>query len=158
MDYAAATPANSPNSWDQFWYGNVWSVPNVAYRGLIVRTTPSSAKVTMTTIPDGTTNTLLVSEKQLNPANYFTGDWHDDQGWIDSWDPDTIRYTGFDPLPDNRYTQSSWQGYRFGGAHPGGLNAMLGDGSVRFIAYGVNLTTFNALGCRDDNIPIPSNY
>src|SRR5438270_9623579 len=28
----SATPADSPNSWDQFWYGNTWGVPTNAPR------------------------------------------------------------------------------------------------------------------------------
>src|SRR5262249_20658382 len=40
MDYCAMTPADSPNSWDQFWYGQIWSDPTTAsnYRGVIGRT------------------------------------------------------------------------------------------------------------------------
>jgi len=159
MDYAAATPANSPNSWDQFWYGDVWGdgwMP-YTYHGVIVRGGPRTSdgkwyggKVTMTSISDGTSSTLVISEKQLNPGAYFTGDWHDDAGWGDGWDPDVIRYTGFQPNPDNMYNnQGGWEGYRFGSAHPTGIQGLMGDGSVRVINYGINLTTFNALGTRD---------
>jgi len=152
MDYASATPADSPNSWDQFWYGNTWGVPNVAYRGLIVRNTPSSSKVTMASVTaaDGLSNTLLVSEKQLNPANYANGDWHDDQGWIDSWDPDTIRYTGFTPASDKQYGSLGWEGYRFGSTHPNGMVALFGDGACRFLTYTIDPVTFNRLGDRMD--------
>ena len=38
MDYASATPGDGPNTWDQFWYGNIWWFPgNVTYNGMIVR-------------------------------------------------------------------------------------------------------------------------
>lgn len=149
MDYAAATPADAPNSWDQFWYGNTWGVPTgVVYRGMIVRKGTSSGKVTLANIPDGTSNTLLVSEKQLNPANYAAGDWHDDCGWIDGWDPDTMRYTGFQPAPDRSYGPNG--GYVFGSTHPSGIQALMGDGSVRTIPYSINLTVFNYLGNRMD--------
>jgi hypothetical protein len=135
MDYASATPADSPNSWDQFWYGQIWSVPTTAvYKGLIVRKNTSSGRPTLMTVPDGTTNTLMISEKQLNPQQYDSGDWHDDQGWIDGWDPDVVRYTGFQPNPDTRTTSRGLEGYRrFGplGRHPG----RHGDGSVRMISY-----------------------
>jgi len=159
MDYASATPAASPNSWDQFWYGDVWGDGwmSQAYHGVIVRggirygtNTWYGGKVTMPTISDGTSNTMMISEKQLNPNNYLSGDWHDDAGWGDGWDPDVIRYTGFQPNPDRSYNnQGGWEGYRFGSAHPTGINALMADGSVRIISYSVSLTTFNALGTRD---------
>ncbi|MBX3420525.1 MAG: DUF1559 domain-containing protein [Pirellulaceae bacterium] len=159
MDYAAATPANAPNSWDQYWYGDVWGMdwlPN-RYRGAIARGGVDvdgqwkGTKVKIGDITDGTTNTLLISEKQLHPQRYDTGDWHDDAGWADGWDPDVIRYTGFAPLADRQYErQAGWEGYRFGSAHSTGINALLADGSVRQIAYTIDLTTFNRLGLRDD--------
>jgi len=157
MDYASATPANSPNSWDQFWYGDIWGDGWIGsrYRGIIVRGAQRGgvwvgSKTTMAGITDGTSNTLLVGEKQLHPGRYFTGDWHDDAGWGDGWDPDVIRYTGFQPNHDARYdNQGGWEGYRFGASHPVGINALMGDGSVRTIAYDINPTTFNALGTRD---------
>ena len=155
-------PATSPNSWDQFWQNDVWGLSWVGspYNGVIARggLDPSTAKwlgnkVTMVGITDGTANTLLISEKQLNPQNYFTGDWHDDAGWGDGWDPDVIRYTGFQPNPDSKYNnQGGWEGYRFGSVHIGGMNALYADGSVRSIRYSVDLKVFNAIGGRYEGI------
>ncbi len=158
MDYAAATPGDAPNSWDQFWYGDTWGTGymNATYNGMIVRKYSGGGTATgcpLATCPDGLSNTLLVSEKQLNPAAYYTGDWHDDQGWIDGWDPDTVRYTGFTPHSDKDYNQpvnGGWEGYRFGSAHPAGMNGLFGDGSVRFIKYSVEANLFNILGNRQD--------
>jgi prepilin-type processing-associated H-X9-DG protein len=163
MDYAAATPANSPGSWDQFWYGNIWTYPDnvpayqnwaasAPYQGAIVRYKTAGGEPRLNTIYDGTSNTIVISEKQLNPRNYFNGDWHDDQGWIDGWDPDIIRYTGFPPSPDREYLTKwpDWEGHRFGSAHPNGINALMADGSVRLIPYSINANTFNCLGHRSD--------
>lgn len=152
MCYAAATPADAPNSWDQFWYDNIWGIPTGAnYRGIIARKlTPQGPRITMTAITDGTSNTLLVGEKQLSPARYRNGDWHDDCGWADGWDPDIMRYTGFVPEADSRFGTTGWEGYRFGGAHTGGMNSLMGDGSVRFISFTINPITFNFLGNRMD--------
>jgi prepilin-type processing-associated H-X9-DG protein len=159
MCYASATPANAPNSWDQFWYDNVWGIPAGAnYRGIIARKlTTQGPRVTMTSITDGTTNTLLIAEKQLNPNNYVFGDWHDDCGWADGWDPDIIRYTGFTPSSDSNYGRVGWEGYRFGSAHTGGMNGLMGDGSVRFISFNIDAVTFNFLGDRQDGRPL-SNF
>ncbi|MCA9205692.1 MAG: DUF1559 domain-containing protein [Planctomycetales bacterium] len=38
--------------------------------------------------------------------------------------------------------------------HPGGVNALLGDGSVRFVTSTVNLLTFQRLGNRQDGQPL----
>ena len=38
--------------------------------------------------------------------------------------------------------------------HPGGVNAGLGDGSVRFISETINLTTLHHLGNRRDGVPL----
>lgn len=150
MDYASATPADSVNSWDQFWYGNTWGIPTASrYRGVIVRTGTAGAPSTMANITDGTSNTLAVSEKWLDKRNYATGDWHDDQGWIDGWDPDVVRYTGFPPRKDS-VSPGSWDGYQFGSAHPAGIMAMMADGSVRMLAFTVDPTVFNNLGNRED--------
>ncbi|MCX7664280.1 MAG: DUF1559 domain-containing protein [Gemmataceae bacterium] len=152
MDYASATPADAPNTWDQFWYGNIWGLPTTSnYRGIITRAGTPSAGSTMASITDGTSNTLLISEKSLNPNNYLSGDWHDDAGWSDGWDPDIIRYTGFLPVPDKRYF-SGWEGYRFGSAHANGINALMGDGSVRGIRFSIDAVTFNAIGGKNDGI------
>ena len=80
MDYASATPADNPGTWDQFWYGDTWGMSwvNQNYRGVIVRGGYDSAgkwqgsQATMGGISDGTSNTLMVGEKQLNPALYAT--------------------------------------------------------------------------------------
>ena len=150
MDYASATPADSAGSWDQFWYGNTWAVPtNVTYNGMIVRKGTSGATTTglpFSATTDGLANTMMVSEKRLNPKLYQAGDWDDDQGWIDGWDPDVVRYTGYQPARDD----SSKSGYEFGSAHVAGVNALFGDGSVRMIRYSVDAALFNNLGHRAD--------
>ena len=41
--------------------------------------------------------------------------------------------------------------------HSGGVNAGLGDGSVRFISNGVNLNVYTALGSRNGR-EVPGDY
>lgn len=148
MDYASATPANAPNSWDQYWYGNTWGVPTDAtYWGCITRTGTKNSPVGFNAVVDGTSHTLLVSEKRLNKANYGIGDWHDDRGWTDGWDPDVVRYTGFQPQID---PQTGVSGYEFGSAHPGGIVALMCDGAVKNIRYGIDLKIFNNIGHREN--------
>jgi prepilin-type N-terminal cleavage/methylation domain-containing protein/prepilin-type processing-associated H-X9-DG protein len=158
MDYAAATPGDGPNTWDQYWYGNTWTLPPWPgtppnYRGCIVRRTmPNTTGIVVTQVTNGngTANTVLVSEKRLNVNNYQTGDWHDDQGWIDGWDPDVVRYGALQPAKDS----ASVSGYEFGSAHDTGMNVCFADASVRFINYNVNLAVFNAACNRLNTTPL----
>jgi hypothetical protein len=152
--------------------------PNMQFLGVIVRTNwvidPNATSpdrqtppypyavpgleppVTIQRITDGTTNTFMISEKRLHPSNYLTGDWHDDRGWSDGWDPDTVRSTMF-PVRQDVDNDASLPGdtlrrygYCFGSAHSTGVNAVFADASVHGIAYDVDQTTFNRLGRRED--------
>ena len=173
MDYATAQPAGTrpngdiPNFGDtwSYWRGSTWSVPsNQKYNGIVVRTdwdknknapTGSTRPVSPGKVEDGLSKTLVVGEKRLRPSRYVTGDWHDDRGWTDGWDPDTVRSTNF---PFGRDTdQSSGAhmgdgplGYHFGSAHQSGMNAGYGDGSGHVINYDIDPLLFNSLGDRRD--------
>jgi len=165
-DYAASTPGDSVGSWDQFWYGHDPTVPNASqgpYRGLLVRSGYGRCS-TFANITDGASNVMAIGEKMLRVAAYLSGDWHDDRGWADGWDPDIVRYTAFRPYPDQEVVDANPQntapdganvGYHFGSAHPAGMNSVFGDGSVRLIAFNIDATVFNNLGHRGDGNPIP---
>lgn len=156
-DYAAATPANAPNAWDQYWYGQISTIPTTStYYGVIARGMCLPRAVTMTAILDGTSNTMLASEKWVARSSYDTGDWHDDCGWADGWDPDAVRSTGLVPTSDSNLNPSG-AGYNFGSAHPSGINAVMADGSVRSIRYQVDPRLFNNLGHRSDGEVIDLN-
>lgn len=164
-DYAGATPGDSVGSWDQFWYGQTWSVPNSSqgpYRGVIVRS-GYNRRSTFANVVDGTSNVMAIGEKMLRVAAYDAGDWHDDAGWTDGWDPDIMRYTAFRPYPDQELTAPNQGtapdgndvGFHFGSAHPAGMNSVFGDGSVKLISYNIDTTVFNNLGHRQDGNPLP---
>lgn len=164
-DYAGGTPGNSVGSWDQFWYGQTWSVPDASqgpYRGFIVRS-GYGRQSTFANITDGTSNVLALGEKMLRVANYLYGDWHDDRGWTDGWDPDIMRYTAFRPYPDQEAREPNQGvapdgndvGYHFGSAHPAGINGVFGDGSVKMISFTIDATVFNNLGDRQDGNSLP---
>jgi len=162
MDYAAACGGSTPTAWDEFWYGDVWGMSwtNYQSKGVIVRGGISTSdgkwygsKATMTSISDGTSNTLMISEKRLDSRNYYSGDWHDDAGWADGWDPDVIRTTTSNngsgvtknPAQD---APGGVAGYEFGSIHSSGIVALMADGSVRTLSYSIDPTTFNGLGTR----------
>jgi prepilin-type N-terminal cleavage/methylation domain-containing protein/prepilin-type processing-associated H-X9-DG protein len=105
------------------------------------------AKRRLGDVTDGTSNCIMVSEKALPPSRHGT-DGGDNERWNNSgWDEDNIRYH-FPPMADtdprNRALRvqgdnnsTVWRRY-FGSAHPGGLNAAFGDGSVRFAPFNVD--------------------
>src|SRR5690606_2848272 len=103
---------------------------------------------------DGSSNTMVIGEKFLQPAKYDVGEWHDDRGWSGGWDPDGLRSTACRitgdvnmPDPDNIPEVVS---YRFGGAHPSMMNAGFADGSVRSISFDIDPETLNRLAHRAD--------
>jgi prepilin-type N-terminal cleavage/methylation domain-containing protein len=181
-DYASATPAVNPNTIGygtegDLWQGDIWEVPDDRmWRGAIIRTpvrsnggnpriwsrNRSSGCFGFEGLTDGASNVLVISEKRLNSSRYFIGDWHDDRGWTDGWDPDVIRCTCVPPAKDVEVscgTPSSQcvTGYEFGSAHPAGIQGLFGDGSVKLINYTVDPVMFNRMGDRMDRRPVAFN-
>lgn len=116
-------------------------------------------EMTMARISDGTSNTMLASEKWVN-QNFYQGPAApdhilksgDDYGWADGWDYDSLRSTMFVPRSDGDMEEPSvhTENYLFGSAHPGGINTLFADGSVSTLGYDVDIETFNRLGHRED--------
>jgi prepilin-type processing-associated H-X9-DG protein len=111
-------------------------------------------KITFSRITDGASKTLVLGEKRLQPANYDVGDWHDDKGWSDGWDPDMLRSTICLFQPDGPTasdpTSVRAAGFRFGAAHSAGMNTAFADGSSQFLQYGIDQELFNRLAHRCD--------
>jgi prepilin-type N-terminal cleavage/methylation domain-containing protein len=105
-------------------------------------------------ILDGLSNTIFVGEKHLRPLE-IAGD----RSFADSDASDTnfsICGTGF-PLaqgPDQDLNNNNrfWQ---FGSYHAGVCQFLLGDGSVRPVSNGTNVTTLERLARRNDGQPVP---
>lgn len=174
-DYAGATPANildvdRPSADPWFWqgvtHGDVVAAARqlvrhrgksypVEYLGVIVRThmeTPCKPRH----ITDGLSKTMVVGEKRLFSNLYEVGDTQDDIGWTDGWDPDIMRYTGYQPGADILETEDAPQGYsyHFGSAHPSVFNVVFADGHVTSLTYEIDLVTFNAMGNRADGLVV----
>jgi len=143
-----------------FWWGDGFD-----HQGIISRTHQPGrdVKVTFPAITDGSSNTLLISEKWLRPDRYLGNDWMDDQGWCCGWDPDIVRCTGGITLKQDfiwqqnihqpKYGHDEWnQGFGFGSAHPSGVNALFGDGSCRPVPYSVDPRVWYRAGCRFDSM------
>ncbi len=109
-------------------------------------------------IRDGTSNTALVSEIRLATGNDFRGVLHYPEGplyhhnySINSLTPDEIRnsFCIDEPKVPCTGTFTSWNPRLLTmtarSYHPGGVNLLLGDGSVRFISESIALKTWHAL-------------
>jgi len=103
---------------------------------------------------DGTANTLMVGEKNLDPRalGQFQGD--DNEGYTSGWDYDTQRMTqNGTPLQDKPGVGGTG---RFGGVHPGGCQFLFADGSVKTVPWSIAPAIFAALGTRAGGEVIPN--
>lgn len=127
------------------------------YNGAIIRRSCKNS-IDLSAFVDGTSNTLLVGEKQTN-TNNFGSSGGDNEAYVNSgWDQDEIRWgaIGNNPQPDFLHPvepPTFWSG-RFGSSHDGAFNAAMVDGSVRSISYNVDAETFRRACVRNDKLPI----
>jgi prepilin-type N-terminal cleavage/methylation domain-containing protein/prepilin-type processing-associated H-X9-DG protein len=117
----------------------------------------TKSKVRFAQISDGLSNTVMVGEKYLDPKNYLNGaDAADNENLYVGFDNDNARSmnnatTGtirFPPRQDSKNQPSGLQ--IFGSAHSSGFNALLCDGSVRLITYGIDGIQYMRLGNIND--------
>jgi hypothetical protein len=122
----------------------------------IVTRTPRFGKATRTEqVIDGLSTTMMYGEKWLETDKYDTGEWHDDRGWTDGYDPDVVRSTALLGRPDDS-VENNDDAFAFGGVHTGGFNACFGDGAVHFISYDTDPIIYNRWGNRRDDQPASS--
>jgi prepilin-type N-terminal cleavage/methylation domain-containing protein/prepilin-type processing-associated H-X9-DG protein len=114
-------------------------------------------KYRVTDITDGSTNTLLVTERQSrrSPMTTWVGavtgsvnppvnPGYDDEG------PPTLCLTNLGEPADGRTPNNKLDHVEDSSSrHPTGINALFGDGSVRFIRDSINPVTWSALGTRN---------
>ncbi len=101
-------------------------------------------------IKDGSSKTAMVTEKRLR-VPYDIPQADDDRGWSDGWDIDTVRSSICTPIQDsNKNLSSSANVVAPGSAHAGGVNTVFADGSVQFIAFGMEAEAFNRMAHRAD--------
>ncbi len=118
-----------------------WRNPNSS----LSATAPVEQRRTMTDITDGTSNTVMVAEKQVHHSVLGSAGG-DNEVWNNSgWDQDHQRFGEAVPEPDDKHPTSasaSFWSVRFGGSHPGVFNAVMADGSVRSMRYTTDATNW----------------
>lgn len=132
--------------------GDSWSKPGngaMVERAVMV-------PVNLSLVTDGTANTLLIAEKQID-CHLFGKGQGDNEPYVDTgWDPDTVRMglTTEPPAPDSRYppqTETSLvTSNRFGSSHADVFLGVLVDGSVHTYQYGIDPEMFRRLCVRND--------
>ncbi|MEZ6139158.1 MAG: DUF1559 domain-containing protein [Zavarzinella sp.] len=103
-------------------------------------------------ITDGTSNTVLVGEKQMNLA-MFGQVYDDNEPFVNSgWNEDYEVYRTAVAVParDFRTPNDITSPTRFGSSHVGVLNVVMCDGSLRPIRFNIDLTTFQRMCIRND--------
>ncbi|MDX1963641.1 MAG: DUF1559 domain-containing protein [Pirellulales bacterium] len=178
MDYCAVTPgafaANGNVTFNEndYWQGDIWAPSKATkHNGIFNRKVGKASNnyedftelfnkpFKVKNVSDGLSKTLMISEKRMFVNTYDVGEWYDDQGWADGWDPDVLRSTALPPEPDlgslgNRDNRT--EGFRIGSAHVQNFNAVLADTATVGISYEIDVKVFNRLGDRRDGQTIPS--
>jgi hypothetical protein len=179
MDYASSVPTHlnldktTPPVFDyvEYWCGidangkpdagidphgrNPNSVWKCTALGIIARAPRYGSATKPSQVTDGLSSTMMYGEKWIRTVGYETGDWYDDRGWTDGYDPDIVRSTALPPRPDDGIDDNN-DPYAMGGVHTGGFNACFGDGAIHFIAWEVDPIIYNRWGNRRDALPAES--
>ncbi len=112
------------------------------------------SETSIASVRDGTSNTYLIGEKNINPDTYDT--WSgggDAQSMYIGHDGESARWVGDEaPLARDRMGWFAWM--NFGGPHSSGCIFVFCDGSVRKIAFSVAHEIHKLLGNRKDGQPI----
>jgi prepilin-type N-terminal cleavage/methylation domain-containing protein len=147
---------------------NLWSKTDYAVNRDVSPTGVTAAPIGVNQIPDGTSNTILAGEKAMDRTLYNTGTWWYDEPALSGGTAGTSRggTTGIlypdQTLPPEAHNGSEYfttGGGAFGSAHPGVVQFVLCDGSVRGIPFGTAATTVQALLTRagSEVVDLPGN-
>lgn len=118
------------------------------------------SNTSLTALTDGTSNTILVGEKHVDPLKYGRGQsdfaaYHGGSG-----PPRNIARVGGRnfPLAKDPLSLAVEDERVFGSYHPGAVQFVMGDGSVRGIRKTIEPEVLRLLIVRNDGEPIPEDY
>jgi len=136
------TDLSGKNAWCKTDYAGNWYVLINRWRagGCPVVSLPLS----LSDISDGTSNTILVGEKALNPARYNTGGWWFDEPIFTGGSAGTSR-SGTVVVSDAVGGETGQVSSDWGSAHIAGAQFVFADGSVRTVPYATNRSVVRAL-------------
>jgi prepilin-type N-terminal cleavage/methylation domain-containing protein/prepilin-type processing-associated H-X9-DG protein len=104
------------------------------------------SKVSLSLIPDGTSNTFAVGE--LSRTNAPAANRY--RSWVRGCDTAPVCAGCRNVVnPINAPSVATFSDIAFGSQHSGGTNFLLADGSVRFVSEGINLDVYKAAASRD---------
>ncbi|MBU6275546.1 MAG: DUF1559 domain-containing protein [Planctomycetes bacterium] len=133
-DYAGNGGRAFAGNGDEGVFVRQWASPSTT----LALTTPPRPGRRYADVTDGLSKTIVVGEKQLHPTTQGSAGG-DNEAWNNSgWDQDHQRFGGLVPQPDRQHPTSASPTFwseRFGGPHPGGVQLVMADGSVRLVAY-----------------------
>lgn len=92
---------------------------------------------------DGTSSSFLVGEKALNPKDYLSGSWYWDEPFFIGGSGGTQRWRDL-VIRDSAGMGLSFR-FNWGSPHPGGMNMLYADGSVRRVPYSTEKSVIRAL-------------
>ena len=147
-------PSGKPKiGWSGFWGTNFddnFNRPGGTSRGFFAYRIDGVPAVSIASVTDGTSNTIMVGETIPSQAA-------DSNFWVNNGCTfgTTVPIGWMTTIPTNvDFGTNNWKSrfsYASKGAksfHPGGANFLFGDGSVKFLKQSINMGTYCALGSR----------
>jgi len=131
-------------------HGNTFAAGEI--RGMFNRL---GAEITMSSVTDGLSNTILVGESLPKHHDHLTGNnWHNFNGGASHAStivPINAKSDGTNCSDPIRTRSDNWnRSWGFKSNHSGGVNFLFGDGSVKFLRESIDMRTYQLLGCRND--------
>jgi prepilin-type N-terminal cleavage/methylation domain-containing protein/prepilin-type processing-associated H-X9-DG protein len=117
---------------------NPWSSTDYAANQRVIDNRPKVTQIA--DITDGTSTTVLVAEKSMDPRSYTSGSWYWNQPIFSGGSGGTARM-GTYAYQDRIFTGLEFADH-WGSAHPDGFQVLFADGNVRTISYSILNTEF----------------